>query len=184
VGLSLFVGWMLLGRLAGMGFAQEGKSYWLIKTAPVNSTRQIVAKFLVAVLPTLGLCFTFLLLTWLIQRTSFVTLLFALPAVALCIAGDAGIYLSFGIAGANMKWDDPRHMQKGFASCLGALVSMIYLPVSLLLFFGLPIAVTIFDVPVILGQIAGLLLGGVFSLACAIIPLVLVHRRVARLGEN
>jgi ABC-2 type transport system permease protein len=183
VGLALFVGWMLLGRLAGMGFAQEGKAYWLIKTAPVSSTRQIVAKFLVAILPTLGLCVTFLLLTWLIHRTGFVTLLFALPAVALCIAGNTGIYLSFGIAGANMNWDDPRHMQRGVAGCLGGLVSVIYLPISLLLFFGPPIAVTLFDVPVIAGQIAGLLLGGAFSLACAIIPLVLVHRRVARLGE-
>jgi ABC-2 type transport system permease protein len=184
VGLSLFVGWMLLGRLAGMGFAQEGKSYWLIKTAPVSSTRQIVAKFLVAILPTLGLCFSFLLLTWLIQRTGFATLLFALPAVALCIAGNTGIYLSFGIAGANMNWDDPRRMQRGVAGCLGALVSTIYFPISLLLLFGPPIAVTLFDVPVIAGQIVGLLLGGSFSLACAIIPLVLVYRRVARLGEN
>jgi hypothetical protein len=184
VGLSLFVGWMLLGRLAGMGFAQEGKSYWLIKTAPVSSTRQIVAKFLVAILPTLGLCFSFLLLTWLIQRTGFVTLLFALPVVALCMAGNAGIYLSFGIAGANMNWDDPRHMQRGVASCLGALVSAIYFPFSLLLFFGPPIAVSLFDVPEIAGQLTGLLLGGVFSLACAIIPLALVYKRVARLGEN
>ena len=128
VGLSLFVGWMLLGRLAGMGFAQEGKSYWLIKTAPVSSTRQIVAKYLVAILPTLGLCITFLLLTWLIQRNGFVTLLFALPAVALCIAGNTGIYLSFGIAGANMNWDDPRHMQKGVASCLGTLAQHDLLP--------------------------------------------------------
>jgi ABC-2 type transport system permease protein len=184
VGLSLFVGWMLLGRLAGMGFAQEGKAYWLIKTAPVSSTRQIIAKFLVAILPTLGLCVTFLLLTSLVHRTGLATLLFALPAVALCIAGNTGIYLSFGIAGANMNWDDPRHMQRGIASCFGALVSVIYLPFSLLLFFGPPIAVTLFEVPVIVGQIAGLLLGGAFSLACAIIPLVLVHRRVARLGEN
>ena len=183
VGLSLFVGWMLLGRLAGMGFAQEGKSYWLIKTAPVSSARQIVAKYLVAFLPTLGLCSSFLLLTWLIQRTGFATFIFALPAVALCIAGSTGIYLSFGIAGANMNWDDPRHMQKGVASCLGTLASTVYLPISLLLFFGPPIAVTLFDVPEIAGQIAGLLVGGGFSLACAIIPLVVVHRRVARLGE-
>lgn len=184
VGLSLFIGWMLLGRLAGMGFAQEGKSYWLIKTAPVSSTRQIVAKFLVAILPTLGLCFSFLLLTWLIQRTGFLTLLFALPAVALCMAGDTGIHLAFGIAGANMNWDDPRHMQKGVASCLGAVVSTIYFPISLLLFFGPPIAVKLFDIPEIAGQLAGLLLGGAFSLACVIIPLVWVYKRVARLGEN
>jgi len=36
VGMSLFVGWMVLSRLAGMGFSQEGKSYWLLKTAPVS----------------------------------------------------------------------------------------------------------------------------------------------------
>jgi hypothetical protein len=184
VGLSLFVGWMLLGRLAGMGFAQEGKSYWLIKTAPVSSARQIIAKFLVAILPTFGLCFSFLLLTWLIQRTDFGTFFFALPAMALCITGNTGIYLSFGIAGANMNWDDPRHMQKGVASCLGMVASTIYFPISLLLLFGPPIAITLFDVPEILGQIAGLLLGGAFSLACAFIPLILVYKRVARLGEN
>jgi len=184
VGLSLFVGWMLLGRLAGMGFAQEGKSYWLIKTAPVSSTRQIVAKFLVAYLPTLVLCFSFVLLTWAIGQTGLLTLLFTLPALALCIAGNTGIYLSFGIAGANMNWEDPRHMQKGIASCLGTLVNTIYLPISLLFFFGPPIAATLFDLPEIAGQFAGLLLGGIFSLGCAIVPLMLAHKRVARLGES
>jgi hypothetical protein len=184
VGLALFVGWMLLGRLAGMGFAQEGKSYWLIKAAPVSSTRQIIAKFLVAYLPTLVLCFAFVLLTWAIHQTGLLTLLFTLPALTLCIAGNTGIYLSFGIAGANMNWEDPRHMQKGIASCLGTLVNTIYLPISMLFFFGPPVGATLLDLPEIAGQLVGLLLGGVFSLACATIPLVLVYKRVARLAEN
>ena len=184
VGLALFVGWMLLGRLAGMGFAQEGKSYWLIKASPVSSTRQIIAKFLVAYLPTLVLCLAFVLLTWAIHQIGLLTLIFALPALMLCIAGNTGIYLSFGIAGANMNWEDPRHMQKGISSCLGTLVNTIYLPISLLFFFGPPVGATLLDLPEIAGQLVGLLLGGVFSLACAIIPLMLVHRRVARLAEN
>ena len=31
VGISLFVGWSLLSRLAGMSFSLEGKQYWLLK---------------------------------------------------------------------------------------------------------------------------------------------------------
>jgi ABC-2 type transport system permease protein len=34
-GIALFVGWMLLMRLALIAFSQEGKSYWLIKSSPV-----------------------------------------------------------------------------------------------------------------------------------------------------
>ncbi len=184
VGLALFVGWMLLSRLAGMGFAQEGKSYWLIKTAPVSPLKQIAAKFLVAILPTLGLCFIFLLLTWLVKHTDIPTFLFTLPAAALCIAGNTGIQLAFGIAGANMNWDNPQHMQKGLSSCLGSLVSMVYYPLCLALFFGPAIAAPLFNLPTLLGQFAGLLLGGAFSLACAVVPLMLVYTRLPRLGEN
>ena len=37
VGISLFVSWSLLSRLAGMAFSQEGKSYWLLKASPVST---------------------------------------------------------------------------------------------------------------------------------------------------
>jgi hypothetical protein len=39
--LSIFVGWMLLQRLGGMGFSAEGKNYWLLKTAPIRA-RQVL----------------------------------------------------------------------------------------------------------------------------------------------
>ena len=41
VGMSVFVGWMLLARLATTGFSREGRSYWLVKTrrsAPTSSS--------------------------------------------------------------------------------------------------------------------------------------------------
>jgi hypothetical protein len=31
--MALFVGWMVLSRLAGMAFSQEGRNYWLLKVA-------------------------------------------------------------------------------------------------------------------------------------------------------
>jgi ABC-2 type transport system permease protein len=183
VGLSLFVGWMLLGRLAGMGFSQEGRSYWLVKTAPVTGRHLIAAKYLVAYLPTLALSWAYLLVTWLLQRSGISVFLYSLPVIALCIAGNAGLNLAFGITGANMNWEDPRQMQRTTSGCLSALASMIYLPVTLLFFFGPPIGLLALGIPETIGQAVGLFLGGGLSLACAVIPLWLVHRRVDRLGE-
>lgn len=183
VGLSLFVSWMLLGRLAGIGFSQEGKNYWLIKTAPVSESRLILSKYLAAYLPTLGLSWIFVIGTWLLKNTGVAVFLYSLPVVALCIAGNAGILLAFGITGANLAWEDPRQMQKGGSGCLGSMITMIYLPVALVLFFGPPIGATAFGLPEFAGQLTGLVLGGVFSLTCAITPLWLVRKKVPRLGE-
>ena len=144
VGISLLVGWMLLGRLAGMGFGQEGKSYWLLKAAPIPAEKLIIAKFLVAFLPVLSLSWLFLVAISLLQHTSLANLLFSLPVVALCIAGSAGLSLTFGISGAKLDWEDPRQMQTGGSGCLGALVSAVYMPVSLLLFFLPPLLMQIY----------------------------------------
>ncbi len=184
VGLSLFVGWMLLARLAGMGFAHEGRSYWILKTAPISTLQLILAKYLVAYLPSLTLSGLYLLAIWLIQAASLNTLLYSLAVITLCIAGNTGINLAFGIAGANLNWEDPRQMQRTFSGCLGGLATMLYLPLSLLLFFGPPIAFTVFDLSEAIGQIVGLAFGGALSLACAIIPIIAVHKKVEHLGED
>jgi hypothetical protein len=36
--LALFIGWMLIASLAGLGFSMEGRSYWMLKSAPVSPT--------------------------------------------------------------------------------------------------------------------------------------------------
>ncbi len=184
VAISLFVGWMLVARLAGMGFSQEGKSFWLLKTAPVSAWQMLAAKFLVAFLPSLALGWAFLLGISLMQRTGLGVLLFNLLVVALCVAGNSGLNLAFGVVGARMDWEDPRQMQRGSAGCLGALASMLYLPLSLVLFFGPPVLFLALSWPEALGQAAGLALGGAFSLTCTLLPLWLVRKRVPRLGEG
>lgn len=184
VGLSLFVGWMLLARLAGMGFAHEGRSYWILKSAPISASQLILAKYLVAYLPSLTLSGLYLLTIWLIQSASLNTLFYSLAVITLCIAGNTGINLAFGITGANLNWEDPRQMQRTFSGCLGGLTTMLYLPLSLLLFFAPPIAFSAFDLPEAIGQILGLALGGAFSLACTFIPISVVYKKVEHLGED
>jgi hypothetical protein len=184
IGLSLFVSWMLLGRLAGMAFSQEGKNYWLLKSSPIKPVQLVTAKYLVSFLPVLALGWGFLVVIMLIQRASLGLLLYSMVVVAFSICGNAGINLAFGIAGARLDWEDPRHMQRGSMSCLGAVVSMTYLASSLMMFFGLPLVAEVLGIPGVLGQTIGLLLGCPFCLACAVMPLWLVRKRVEFLGES
>jgi len=184
IAISLFVGWSLLSRLATMGFSQEGKHYWLLKVAPVSVPRLLTAKFLVAYLPALALVWGFLIAISLLQRISLPTLAFGLAVVSLIMAGTAGLNLAFGVAGANFNWEDPRRITQGSYGCLGSLVSMAFLVTSLALFFGPDLLTRLLGAPQALGQLAGLVLGGAASLACAFIPLWLVRQRVPRLAED
>jgi ABC-2 type transport system permease protein len=184
VGIALFVSWSLVSRLAGMGFSQEGKSYWILKSSPVSQVSLIGAKFLVAYLPTLVLGWGFLVIISLVQTTSFGTLIYSLAVVALTIAGTAGLNLAFGVLGANFDWEDPRKISQGSVGCLGALASFLFLIVSLTLFFGPALLVSAFGGPQFVGQFIGMLLGGAVCAAGAIIPLWLVRKRVALLAEE
>jgi ABC-2 type transport system permease protein len=167
-----------------MGFSQEGKSFWVLKSAPISVPRLLSAKFLVAYLPTLVLVWVFLIIMSIVQRADLSSLIFGLAVIFLVLAGAAGVNLAFGVLGAKFNWEDPRRINQGGVGCLGALASMIFFVVSLVLFFGPSLLLKFIGGSQVAGQWIGLALGGVVSLACAFIPLWLVRKRVPRLGEE
>jgi ABC-2 type transport system permease protein len=183
VGISMFLSMNLLSRLALMSFSMEGKNYWMIKISPVRIGKLILAKYLAAYLPGLAVGWFFLLVITLVQGGTLSVLAFGLIAVALTLAGTAGINLAFGISGANLVWEDPRRMNSGWYGCFSFLFGFCYVGITLVLFFAPPLILSGFGLPEILGQLVGILLGGGISLACAILPPVLVSGRVARIGE-
>jgi ABC-2 type transport system permease protein len=184
VGMSLFVGWMLLSRLAGMGFSQEGRNYWVLKVAPVRTRQLIIAKFLVAYLPAVGLGLIFLLVISILQGFSTVEFFYSLVILVMCQAGATGILLAFGVAGANFTWDDPRKMNAGGAGCLGQIITMLYLPISFGLFVA-PLGMAgFFGLPIFYGYLLGALIGSGITAACAFVPLWLVRKRAEQLGEE
>ncbi|MGA2488799.1 MAG: hypothetical protein ABSF99_01235 [Anaerolineales bacterium] len=184
IGMSLFVGWMLLARLSGMAFSSEGKNYWLLKSAPVRPGHLLTAKFLVAYLPTLVLGMVFMLAVSILQRASLLILIYGLLAMAMCQAGMNGILLAFGVMGANFTWTDPRRMNAGAIGCLGQCLTFLFLPVSFSFFVGPLLLVSIFNWPQVYGYVVGFLAGVIVSGTCAILPPWLVRKRVERLGEN
>ena len=184
VGVALFVGWNLLTRLGGMAFSQEGKNYWLLKAAPLRVWHLLIAKFLVAYLPALAMGTLFMVVVSIIQHIPIFSFVYSLLVTALCLFGMAGIMVSFGAAGANLTWDNPRKMNSGVFGCFGMICSVIFAAITFLLFVGPPGLVIFFRFPEIYGYLSGLLLGGIFSIGCALLSLWLVRKKVERLGEG
>jgi len=183
VGIAIFVGWMLLARLATMSFSQEHQNYWILKSAPVNSRQLVSAKFLVAYLPTILLGFIFLTVIILLQGVSLDIWIYGLFVIALSNAGLGGINIAFGIAGARFDWKDPRRMTNATTGCLSALVSMIYMLLNLSLFFAPPILFAAIGAPSNYGHFIGGMFGGIVSLICLVLPPWMVRKRIPLMAE-
>jgi ABC-2 type transport system permease protein len=182
VALALFLGWMLVARLAGLGFSQEGRYYWMLKVAPVSARQLLTAKFLVGYLPTLLLCGVYLIILQILKGAPLGSALISLIALALTLAGLTSIYLAFGAQGAKFDWEHPSRMGSG-VGCLGNIVGMLFLPICFGFFIAPPLLTGLVGVPTWAGQVIGLFFGGAISIAAAIIPLRMVEKRVTILNE-
>ncbi len=182
IALMLFVGWSTLLNLAMGAFSREGRSFWLIRTSPVSANRLLIAKYWVVYFPSLLMIWLLVIISSLVNRTGWVMLLYGLLVCALAIAGLAGLNLAFGVWGAKLDWQDPRQMNNPTTGCLGSLVSFIYLGVALVFFFAPPLLFFAFGLGEVLGLWVGLGIGGSLGILCAIIPLLLVRKRVDKIG--
>jgi len=183
IGIALFIGWIMLSRLGMMAFSHEGRAYWLIKTAPVTPVRLMLSKALTAYLPTLVIGELFLVVASLLQRAGSSVMLFGIAVVALALAGGVGVNLAFGVAGANLEWEDPRHMVRGSVGCIGSFAGMAYAALAAAFFLGPAMLVPLLGGSAGLGQAIGVVVGGVFALVCALLPPYLMLGRVRRIGE-
>jgi len=184
VGMSVFVGWMLLNRLSGMAFSAEGKNFWLLKASPLRTVHLLLAKFLVAYIPTLLLGLFFLVGIALVQKMALGSLLYSLLALVMCLAGMNGILLGFGAAGAKFDWDDPRKMNAGTMGCVGQVITMIFVPLSFGIFIG-PIALFLFfHWPLVYAYLVGGIVGVLVNVVATFLPPYLALKKVEHLGEN
>lgn len=182
IAISLFVGWMVSTRLATMSFSQEGRSWWVLKTAPIGPARLLAGKFIVAYLPVVGLGAVFMIGISIARSVAVGDAIFGLLVVGLCYAAITGIGLAFGVLGANFEWQDPR-MARGTVGCLSPIATIAALGLCLILFMGPIFAAGLIGLPSVAAKAIGLVLGGAACAACAVIPPALVRERVPRLGE-
>ncbi len=182
--IGLFVGWCLISRLALVAFSMEGRSYWILKTAPISPTNLLSAKFLMAFTPALFVGWFYLVVISVLQKPPLAIILYGLPSIALVMSGTCGIYLALGIRCVNLTWTDPRKMESGVAGIAGTIISIVYQLVTLVLFFGPPLGFPLLGLSENLGMLAGLLAGGSVTLLCTFLPLKMIKNRVSHIGEE
>jgi ABC-2 type transport system permease protein len=182
LGFVLFVGWSFMLSLTMGAFSREGKNYWMIKTAPIRTRDLLLAKFIVAFIPSLVFEWVLIGAIAFLQRTQPGLLLFGAIIAVFYVAGGVGINLMFGVIGARLDWEDPRRMNSTSMGCLGTIMSFVYLPVSIAFFLIPPVGFSLLNLSVPLGQVIGLVLGGILCLGCAFLPPFLVRKRVERIG--
>jgi hypothetical protein len=184
LGMALFVAWMFAARLALGGIGMEGKRYWLLKTAPLRAEVLLVAKFTVAYLPSLAIGSGFLIITTVVNQPSLVTLPYNWISLAAAIAALCAVYLAFGTAGANLKWEDPRHVTSGTTGCVGWLAGSATAMIVSGVFVGVPIVFSLFNAPALLAQLVGLVIGLTLCIGAMIGSLLWARGRVPLVGEE
>ena len=171
----------LAANLAGTSLSMEGKSYWVLKSSPLSPGQLLTAKFLVAYLPTLGVCGVYLAALQLLKGSPPLTIIISLLAVALASAGLVGLFLALGVPRSKFDWEDPR--QANSVGCLGSLAGFVYLPVCFGLFIGPVFLASLLKFPPLAGQLAGLVLGGALAVMLVVVPRPWLIRRIPLLGE-
>jgi len=184
MGTALFVAWMFAMRLALGGIGMEGKRYWLLKVAPLRAEALLAAKFIVAYLPSLALGTVFLVATSFVGKLAPRLLPYNWAALAATIAALCAVYLAFGTAGANLRWEDPRQVTRGTTGCIGWLFGSATAVTVAGVFVGIPPLVSLFGAPEALGQLMGLSAGLALSAGVIAVALLWSRGRVALVGEE
>jgi ABC-2 type transport system permease protein len=133
---NLFVWWtglsvaffclMFSSSLALTAISREGRSFWVLRSAPLSAWELIVSKFWANYLLCLGLGLLFSLGAAWLQRTGLAGFSYSLGLVMLIGMGITAIYLAFGAQSPNLTWDNPRQAYDQASGCLGFIIGGVY----------------------------------------------------------
>jgi len=138
---GLGVAWFCLMAVSGLALAaisREGRSFWVLRSAPLSAWELIVSKFWANYLLCLGLGLLFSLGAAWLQRTGLVGFSYSLGLVMLMGMGITAIYLAFGAQSPNLTWDNPRQAYNQGSGCLGFIIGGVY-ALSIVLILAVPI---------------------------------------------
>ena len=119
----------VFSRIAQTGISMEGRSYWVLKAAPISGRDLLLGKFIAAFVP-FGILSTILMIVAaLVRGFSLGGSLYGWFGIQLLGAGMLAMDVGLAVPWANLAWDDPRKMHSGW----GGLVALIgYVVIGLL----------------------------------------------------
>ena len=112
--LILWLTASIFTQIATTGISMEGKSWWLLKIAPISPMELLRGKFVVAWVPYAILSTVLLVGAALWKGFSLFGFLYGWFGVELLGAGFLLVALGFSVPWAKFDWDDPRRMTSGW----------------------------------------------------------------------
>lgn len=139
---AFFVGYVFLSNMATYALALEGRSFPLLKAAPIRPRDVWSAKLRSIFVPYAILFVLALLGSWIITRYSLAWLPYALVAGLVAGYGLLATNVSTGFRYANLDWTDPRRMTTQGGGLVSLLLSAVYgLPAALMILLGFGLSV-------------------------------------------
>lgn len=119
---------LICSRVALTSISMEGRSWWVLKAAPLSRLELLGGKFAAAMIPFAALSTVLLLGAALWKGFHPLGFLFSWFAVEVFGAGMLALTVGCGVPWANLEWDDPRKMRSGWGALIafaGAAVLVI-----------------------------------------------------------
>ena len=133
----------VFSRIAQTSISMEGRSYWILKAAPISGRELLLGKFVGAMVPFTLLSTILLVIATIVRHFSLGGFLYGWFGILLLGAGMLAMDVGISVPWANLEWDDPRRMHSGW----GGLIAFIgYIVIGLLggSFLALPYLAEIF----------------------------------------
>jgi ABC-2 type transport system permease protein len=138
IGITFFLCFTLSNAIAGPGISREGRTYWLLKLAPMSELRVLFGKLVLAYLPYPLIGTPVLVLLTVLSPTSPLTFVNHWVVLMLLGLGSTCLSLGLGAAFPRMDWDNPQQQASIVAGCLWLLLSPLYISLVLIAVFGIP----------------------------------------------
>lgn len=136
----LITTFLIFNRIAATGISMEGKSWWLLKTAPISRWELLLGKFLAAMIPfaVVGTALMIGLAVW--RGFSLIGFVYGWFGMILIGASMMAVDVSLAVPWANLDWDDPRKMTSGWGAFFAFIIDAV-LGLVAGLFLSLPLIV-------------------------------------------
>jgi ABC-2 type transport system permease protein len=107
---------LLATQISATAISMEGKSWWLLKAAPISSIELVRGKFVAAALPFTILSSVLMIAAMIWKQFSLLGFLYGWFGVELLGAGILAMSLGFAMRWPRLDWDNPKQMRNGWAN--------------------------------------------------------------------
>jgi ABC-2 type transport system permease protein len=107
---------LLATQISATAISMEGKSWWLLKAAPISSLELVRGKFLAAALPFAVLSSVLMIAAMIWKQFSLLGFLYGWFGVELLGGGIIAMSLGFAMRWPRLDWENPKQMRNGWAN--------------------------------------------------------------------